>query len=393
MHAGSSRWSDELSADLRETSPMRLLYVSGTYAPGAFAGSELSAHTLLRSLSNDHGVDVLVATDDRYTRGAHEVCEFDGVRLIGIDHGARAEVLGRVMERFSPQVIFTQPWWHDVALSLGRRAGFPTILRVVDWPIPARFFTDVALVPSAIVVQTGEAEREIRRLSSVRTVQLPAFIDLARAQSHRPKRREYITMFNPIEVKGGFLFKAIAERLPGRLFAIVPGWSSLRDADGRFDRELIRRNAESQGSQYDGWLPVEPDFSMTANVTVLRPREAIDEILDQTRIVLVPSLWKEQFARVIFEAAANGAAVIASGMPSLRENAGDAAMFVDDFTNPDAWVKAIASLDNSRSYEARCRMGQEYVLRNYDLKGNVAKFHALARDLCAASRCSSPFAP
>ena len=55
---------------------MRLLYISGTYAPQAYAGSELRAHTLLQSLASSHEVDVLVATDLRHVARPQQL--YDG---------------------------------------------------------------------------------------------------------------------------------------------------------------------------------------------------------------------------------------------------------------------------------------------------------------------------
>ena len=66
---------------------IRLLYISGTYAPQAFAGSELSAHTLLKGLAFGHNVEVLIATDIRLVGDNQEL--YDGLRLRGISHDNR----------------------------------------------------------------------------------------------------------------------------------------------------------------------------------------------------------------------------------------------------------------------------------------------------------------
>jgi glycosyltransferase involved in cell wall biosynthesis len=371
---------------------MCLLYISGTYAPQAFAGSELSAHTLLKDLAGAHKVEVLVATDLRYVAEGREF--YDGLKLKGISHETRVTEIRETIRTFSPDVILTQPWWHDVALRLGRELGIPTIFRVTDWSAltPISLLTENPCSPSEIIVQTKEAAQALRSAGRESTL-LPAFIDLSRAQSSYPKHRKFITMFNPVEEKGGFVFWTIAKSLQDMLFAIVPGWWSLRDESGNFDKELFRRGFESQGRVYDGWVPIEPDFRSLNNITILHPRDMVAEIFDQTRILLVPSSWKEPFARVIFEAAANGAAVIASGIDSLRDNAGDAAMFVEDFRSVSAWIEAIRQLDDPIQYAERSKRGQEYVLQNYDLGSIVAKFFSLAQKVVSrgsASDCQEP---
>ena len=361
---------------------IRLLYISGTYAPQAFAGSELSAHTLLKGLAFGHDVEVLIATDIRLVGDNQEL--YEGLRLRGISHDNRELEIRETIARFSPDAIFTQPWWHDVALRLGGEAGVPTIFRVTGWPMPIDFLVNNPFSPSHVIVQTEEVQQALRSAGCPSTL-LPAFIDLHRVRSNTPKTRRYITMFNPIELKGGFIFRAIAESMPDRAFAVVPGWSSLRDQMGNFDSELFRRAYESQGQVYDGSVPVEPDFRALENVVVLRARDEVAEIFDQTRILLFPAIWKEQFGRVIFEAAANGAAVIASGMASLRENAGDAAVYVNDFQNASSWAEAIMQFDDPVAYAERSRRGQQYVLENYDLGRSVAKFFTLLQGVVGRS--------
>ena len=348
------------------------MYVSGTYAPGAFGGSELCARTLLKRLAHRHGVKVLAATDGKYQSGI-----VDGLEIAGVGHHSRFAEVRELAERFLPDVIFTQPWWHDVAACVGRDLNIPAVLRVVDWPIPQTFFNGVGSSLSGVVVMTREAETAIGSLG-FQTIRLPAFIELSRAQSRAQAElsRRFITMFNPIRPKGGFLFLSIAGRMTDKQFAVVPGWSSLRNAKGEFDQEVFRRSAESHGVKYDGWLPDEAQFSSLSNVTVLRPREAVEEIYDQSRIVLVPSLWKEQFGRVIFEGAANGAVVIASGMPSLRENAGDAAAYVSDFRNADAWIARIMEFDSPTLFEDQRKKGHEYVIKTYDLDRVVGQLYS-----------------
>jgi hypothetical protein len=228
--------------------------------------------------------------------------------------------------------------------------------------------------PSAVIVQTTEALRELTSAGCAAML-LPAFIDLSRAKSAAVVPRKYITMFNPVEAKGGFLFREIVQRMPERPFAIVPGWCSLRNDAGVFDPRKMQRVFQSKGLEYNGALPLEPDFSALKNVSVLAPREKVSEIYDLTRILLVPSQWKEQFGRVIFEAAANGAAVIASGIESLRENAGDAALFVNDYANVDEWINAIRSLDDKEVYASQCNKGKEFVAQTYSLERAVEQFH------------------
>jgi len=363
---------------------MRLLYVSGTYAPNAFSGSELSAHTLLKHLAQHHEVEVLVASDERYAPPPSRRLLHDGVEIHGIRHERRSEEIRKIVESFAPDLIYTQPWWHDVALEVAGERKIPSILRLPDSSFPRDLVLSPSTRPAAMVAQTQEM-LSLAREFGIRGVLLPAFIDLDRVQARGEEiDRRFVTMINPVREKGGFVFRDIAARAPDREFAVVRGWWSLRDEKGRFDLVKIKRAYESQGRTYDGWLPEEPDFTKLANVTVLPPRDAVHEIYDQTRILLCPSLWKEQFGRVIFEAAANGVLVIASGIPTLRENAGDAAIFVDRFSRPKAWLKELRRFDNQIAYEEARGRGQRYVLDHYSLQAAGISFLDLMNSLVSS---------
>lgn len=113
------------------------------------------------------------------------------------------------------------------------------------------------------------------------------FPDLARHDRGR------VTMINPCPYKGDSIFRALASEHPTIPFAAVPTWG----ADDRTRGQLQQ-------------LP---------NVRLLEPSDDIDEILAQTRILLVPSLWPESFGYVVPEAMLRGIPVLASNLGGLPE--------------------------------------------------------------------------
>jgi glycosyltransferase involved in cell wall biosynthesis len=102
-----------------------------------------------------------------------------------------------------------------------------------------------------------------------------------------------ITMINPCAVKGISIFLDIAERMPKREFGVVPGWGTTRA-----DRRAIER------------LP---------NVRVLPNARNIEDVLAQTRVLLMPSLWYEGFGLIVMEAMLRGIPVVASDAGGLAE--------------------------------------------------------------------------
>src|SRR5262249_46296333 len=102
-----------------------------------------------------------------------------------------------------------------------------------------------------------------------------------------------ITMINPCSVKGLPIFLQIAERLPARDFAVVPGWGTTTE-----DRGAVEK---------------------AGNVRFLPNAPTIDELLAGTRILLMPSLWYEGFGLIVMEAMLRGIPVVASDAGGLKE--------------------------------------------------------------------------
>jgi len=104
--------------------------------------------------------------------------------------------------------------------------------------------------------------------------------------------RGRVLMINPCAVKGLDIFVRAARALPGVEFGAVPGWGTTAA-----DRRVLAE----------------------ANVTIVPNAAAIDEILAQTRILLMPSLWFEGFGLIVMEAMLRGIPVIASDSGGLAE--------------------------------------------------------------------------
>ena len=103
----------------------------------------------------------------------------------------------------------------------------------------------------------------------------------------------WIGMINPCAVKGISIFLALAAEFSQYEFAALPGWGTTA-ADRRALLAL-------------------------SNVTVLRNCRNIDAVLENTRVLLVPSLWFEGFGLVVVEAMLRGIPVLASDAGGLVE--------------------------------------------------------------------------
>jgi glycosyltransferase involved in cell wall biosynthesis len=100
-------------------------------------------------------------------------------------------------------------------------------------------------------------------------------------------------MLNPSNIKGISIFMALARRLPSYEFAAAPAWATTRA-----DLEELERQP---------------------NVTVLRPNEDVNELLETARLLLIPSLWWEALGLTTIHAMLLGMPVVASDSGGLPE--------------------------------------------------------------------------
>ena len=138
-------------------------------------------------------------------------------------------------------------------------------------------------------------------------------------------------MFNPLQRKGGLVFKEIAKKLSSEKFGTVFGWSSLKDKkdSNNFSSEYIKRITNSEGSTFDGSLPSYANFDGCENVKIFPSEDDPRVFYRQMKILLIPSQWEEAFGRVAIEAMVNGIPIIASNIAGLKDSIGDGGILIE----------------------------------------------------------------
>lgn len=156
--------------------------------------------------------------------------------------------------------------------------------------------------------------------------------------------KEYITLISLNERKGGYLFYQIAKAMPERKFLGVIG-----SYDNPGPLKMSQMDIVNQLVQL-------PNFTLVANTP------DILATYKRTRVLLMPSDY-ESWGRTATEAMCSGIPVICTPTEGLRENCGDAAIYVGhpidgepgeaqvDTGAVAEWVKAIESLDNEKRYQ------------------------------------------
>ncbi|TNF98973.1 MAG: glycosyltransferase [Gammaproteobacteria bacterium] len=178
----------------------------------------------------------------------------------------------------------------------------------------------------------------------------------------------FVTMINPCELKGVSIFIGLAHEYPNVQFAAVPTWGA--------DQKLIDR------------------LRMLPNIRILKPANDIEEILGQTRILMVPSLWPETFGYVVPEAMLRGIPVLASNVGGLPE----AKLGVDFvlpvlpgefredgfFTSPQdisPWSQALGELLFDEDNYQQCSQQSRQAAHEFVSSVSVSRFEELMKQL------------
>jgi glycosyltransferase involved in cell wall biosynthesis len=254
-------------------------------------------------------------------------------------------VLAEAMRRFRPDVVLTyggDPASRGVveaAKTAGAKVAF--WLHNFAYPDAAAFAgCDAVIVPS-------QFSRDCHRKSlGIECVVLPPVIDVTRVACERPDRGRFVTFVNPVPEKGVFWFARVAEVL-GRRRPDIP--LLVVEARGRADW-LGRCGVDLRSVTSLHRMANTPD-----------PRA----FYRQTRVVVIPSLWRESYGRVAAEAMFSGIPVVTSDRGALPEVVGTggtclpipAHITPETRTPPTAeevtpWVEAVIGLwDNATRYE------------------------------------------
>jgi glycosyltransferase involved in cell wall biosynthesis len=268
------------------------------------------------------------------------------------------DLADQVLDRFAPEVLLTYGG-HPVCLELMRRAkarGVAVVFHLHNFAYnDRRGFGDV----SAFIFPSEYSRRHYRRRVGLDGVMIPDPIQLEKVIADNPQPK-YVTFINPQPDKGAAVFARIALEL-GRRRPDIP----LLVVEGR--------------GKADGLAGLPVDLSGLTNLHRMANTPDPRDFYRVSRVVLMPSLWRESLGRVPIEAMANGIPVLASDRGALPETLGDAG-FV--FTIPERctpasgvvptaqevapWVAVIERLWDDPEFEAEHRRRALAEARRWD---------------------------
>jgi glycosyltransferase involved in cell wall biosynthesis len=257
------------------------------------------------------------------------------------------DLADQVLDRFRPQVLLTYGG-HPVCLELMRQArsrGISVVFHLHNFAYNNRVaFNDV----TAVIFPSEYSRRLYRQRLGLDGTVIPDPIPLDRIVVEGAQPR-YVTFINPQPEKGVSVFARVALEL------------------GRRRPEIPLLVVEGRGTS-DGLAGLPVDLSGLKNLNRMANTPDPRDFYRVSRVVLMPSLWRESLGRVAIEALANGIPVLASDRGALPETLGDAG-FV--FTVPERltpannaiptarevapWVATIERLWDDPAFESRHR--------------------------------------
>lgn len=253
-----------------------------------------------------------------------------------------ASLVEKTIAEFRPHVVFAQLNQAREILALAKRYGCRTALYVLDVDHEENFLA-LESKPDVMFAVSDFTRGELRGRFGKESHVLYPLVDFDHYRT--PRREEFVTMINPVQVKGVEIGLELAERLPQQEFLFVEGWGTDPAIVARIER-----------------LP---------NATYMRKQMDMRAVYGRTQVLIVPSQWQEAFGRVVVEAQASGIPVIASRTGGLPEAVGDGGILIDDYRDPARWLPALQGLLEDRSvYESLSEKAIENT-RRFDLRGEL----------------------
>jgi glycosyltransferase involved in cell wall biosynthesis len=335
------------SVQVDKLTNMRILFASKSHWPN-LGGTEVSTHHLASALqSRGHTVTVLAGRRLRSVRGLRDlglsklgrVARYqmdESLGYLNINSILPDEVFLRVTSVVQPSVVVVTATDPRVAKEfLTKSAAWPTVLYVRDLA-SSDLVLDAGVHKDAVVANSRFLAGVIDQ-GGLHPTYLPSLFDPQRYRVETT--RETALFINPIPKKGLATALALAEHRPDVPFAFVPSWRMKRSSI-----MALRRRAKQLG-----------------NVQVRRSSLDPRDLYGDARLLLLPSLYPEAWARVASEAQVSGIPVIGSRVGGIPESVGPGGILVDSGASIEEWLEALSKLwDDQLAYGRYAKLARHH---------------------------------
>lgn len=348
---------------------LRLLAVSGTYPPD-IGGSEISFHIGLKKI-RERGHEVVVVTDQRHHRDGY----LDGIRIVGSSPDSIEENLDRLNKEYGFDVLLTQLIFAPKAMLWARSHNLASMYFVRGTGIKLDLSDSGPYRPDVVVANSNYTASTVQRRFHLDAPVVYPFIERTGCIPAQ-RNPHYITMVNPIDIKGGKVLRHLAVTFPEKEFLAVKGWTGLRGESSDWNPRMWDLLKEAHGDS-NVHPPKDIQFADLANVRVLDAVDDIKEIFTKTKITLFAPFWEETFGRVALESLMCGIPLLWCDAGGVKETGIKLGGL--EVLNPhmmDSWVKGLDELDSPEEIDKRGEMALSDAVW-YDLDKEVDKIESL----------------
>lgn len=298
---------------------MRILLSIHLYPPQHNCGAEYYIHALAKFLkSKGHDVRVLLHDAEKY--GITKNYFFEGIEVWPTPKNKEVHIGWA-------QVVFTHLDFAKWTMNMCWIYKTPCYFIAHNTDKYYDFINEARYTRQRVIYNSN-ASKERLNYNKPSIVLHPPVDSSKFDLTYDPAGSQFTTLISLNKNKGGEIFYRIAEALPDKMFLGVKG-------------------------SYD--LQIEKDLP---NVIIAPNSPDILRYYKQTRILLMPSAY-ESYGLTCTEAMYNGIPVICTPTFGLKENAGDAGIYIEDREDIGAWVKEITKLDAKKAYISQSKRVRE----------------------------------
>ena len=199
------------------------------------------------------------------------------------------------------------------------------------------------LMPDPSLLYLSNSEFTAQRwqaLYGIHSEVIPPVVQADRYLTGNQTAGQHVLFVNPVPIKGVEILLALAAQCPDLSFLVVESWN----LEPHW-RNYCRARAQT-----------------LRNVQWRSPSDDMREVYEQTRVLLMPSVWEESFGRTVVEAQMNGIPVLASDRGALPQVVGQGGLTVSPEQPVQVWEVALRQLlAQHADYSAEARQqGQNH---------------------------------
>jgi glycosyltransferase involved in cell wall biosynthesis len=282
------------------------------YPPHHNCGAEMMIHRIAKHLqSKGHQIRVLLHQANHYRITNNYV--YDGVDVFPPNPNV-IENLFHWCDAVFTHLDYTK--WTISMAAMKRKPLFHLIHNSHKYP------EIVQAEKNQHIIYNSEWIKEELKYDFDNFVLTPPINNLHFSSTESSDKNEFITLINLNENKGGKILEQIARALPNKQFLAVMG---------SYDEQFIPK---------------------LDNVKVVANKSNIKPVYEQTRLLLMPSKY-ESWGMTASEAMSYGIPVISTETPGLKENCGEAGIFIKNRDDIKEWINAIFKMEKATAYKAQ----------------------------------------